>query len=106
MGRKLYLNANLFLLLKFNSRQMISLKTKKNSQKHFEKSLRKQPNSLLPRRKAAGKSLMVERKDDERGSEFEVKSGLHTKDIIETPLVDLISCEQRAELDPAASYPL
>jgi hypothetical protein len=38
-----------------------------------------------------------------RGSEFGKKSGLHTKDDIKTPLEDLISCEQRAELDSGAS---
>ena len=59
MGEKLYGIANLFLLLKINSSQMINLKTKKKMSGNFRESLRKQPNSLLPRRKAAGKSLMV-----------------------------------------------
>ena len=45
---------------------------------------------------------MVQRKDGERGSGLGKKSGLHTKDIIKTPLEDLISWEQRAELDSAA----
>ena len=51
------MNSNPFLVLTMLSSQMISLKIREISENTLKKSLEKQPSSLLPRRKVAGKVL-------------------------------------------------